>query len=97
MPAGLQIWDADGTNILNTNMRIARIVGVVTVASNGSLYDARMTTGVPFGYGQVNGAVLRPNSPLVSTAYVSFSGGTVSWVVSELAAGQSVTIYYGVY
>ena len=99
MPAGLQIWDANGAIVLDTPNPIGRFLGVVmNVTANGSVTNAKLATGRPFAFPQINFTGYEP-SDFPDAILISFSGTTLSWTFFEQGPGQrsSANIFYGVF
>lgn len=91
MPQGLQIWDASGNLIFDTNTAAGRVLGIVnvTAAAAGSTTNAGLTTGTPFWYFQTTTTQYFSKVPTITV-----SGTTLSWDdVSE----TNGFIVYGVY
>jgi hypothetical protein len=91
MPQGLQIMDADGNVIFDTNVRAGRVLGTATVAAStaGSVSNAGLTTGTPFWIYQATTTAYFARAPTISVA-----GSTLSWAADSDRAGL---IVYGVY
>lgn len=96
VPQGLQIWDANGSPVLDTTDRIARVLGQVSFSGGGSRVDNRLTSGQPFFFAQFHNP---PTSwdeayPVVT---VTFSGNRMTWTVNQYdASSSSGVIFYGV-
>lgn len=98
MTQGLQIFNANGVCTLDVTDNLTRILGIIrSGTSDGSLYDASLSTGTPWcavsttGYG---------TAPFWQSLYVSFSGNTMYWEhVLTNAYGLRIDhqIIYGVY
>lgn len=96
MPQGLQIWDAAGNIVLDTNYRTARRLGsVVTGTSNGSLYIPDFVQGQPFFISEP----LLDNVAYFVLPNVVISGYTLSWSFpsQEASSRNSMSIAYGVF
>ena len=91
MPQGLQIMNAAGDVIFDTNVRAGRALGVasITAATSGSVSNAGLSTGTPFWFFQVNTTSYFTIAPTVSV-----SGTTLSWGAEAESNGFLV---YGVY
>lgn len=91
MPQGLQIFDASGNVILDTNVKAGRVLGTATVAAStaGSVTNAGLTTGTPFWIYQASTTSYFARAPTISV-----SGSTLSWAADSDRAGL---IVYGVY
>lgn len=86
MPAGLQVFNDDGSILLDTSYVIGRLLGVIDCNSaSGSAYMAGLDQGIPFAVPMIQ----------ISTAYnygtnsypnCTFSGNTVSWTRQTAAA-----------
>ena len=97
MPAGLQVWDANGALILDTSTRVGTLIGSVnTGAVNGAI--AVSLIGEPL-------FVVKQLSFPLYTVYifpnVSIAGGVLSWVYpppfNPYQANVAVRIFYGFY
>lgn len=97
MAAGIQVWDAQGRNLLDTNDRVGRLLGVVReVTSNGSRSVAGFSQGIPFATFTLSSV----ESRLTSADYprLTVSGNTLSWAFGTRYNGNAkIDIYYGVY
>ena len=95
MPQGLQVWDQFGTLILDTNMRLGRILGTATIGTtNGSVSDSNLSTGSPFWIVINESAFGMGEQP-----EITFAGTTLSWTwtVSGSGSNPTCTLLYGVY
>ncbi|MCY1197858.1 hypothetical protein D3C85_1700840 [compost metagenome] len=97
MPAGLQVFNADGSLQFDSSTRLTRVLGYLWAGSNGSHIDDQLWRGAPFYF-------IAPTSMVSIDSYanfpqVSISGNTVSWWFtnpnSEFNTGA--VIYYGTY
>lgn len=89
MPQGLQVFDASGNTVFDTNYRPGRFHGSVsTGTTSGSINVPSLSQGTAFYM------VLANFDPFISYTppSVSLSGTTISWT-----AGSPCTIYYGTY
>ena len=96
MPVGLQIWDAAGNIVLDTNYRTARRLGsVVTGTSNGSLSIPDLVQGQPFFISEP----LLNNVAYYVLPNVTISGTTLSWSFPSQypSSRNSMSITYGVF
>lgn len=95
MPQGLQVWNAAGVLILDTPMRLGRVLGTASIGNtNGSVSNALLTTGTPFWFVyslNANAAVYQP--------VVSVAGSTLSWTWAASGASYNTpcALIYGVY
>lgn len=95
MPQGLQIWDANGKQILDTNQQTSSIIGVLTISSTGTktVTDSRFAWGKPFVFVDTITAGVEIKSKFVGNqltlAVTSNTGG--------LSDFEQVKIYYGVF
>ena len=108
MAYGLQVWDASGNLVLDTNDRVFTIVGSFTRTFSGETTDQSgsfsapdIARGTP-GYIVVDWPLNTATGDVDwrSAVTVSFSGTTVSWTVDALAVGyltETFTFYYGYY
>lgn len=92
MPAGLQVWDANGQMIVDTSTRLGRIVGVADITTaTGSIIDANFADGAPFWV-----ALPASNTSPSFGPKFTFSGTTLSWDFE----GRTVSthrVVYGVF
>lgn len=97
MPQGLQVWNAAGNLIVDTNTSLGIILGTHTItksSGNGSLIVPNLALGTPFFLFVAVTASFFPA--------ISISGTTISWVydafVNSVEPGSSTyTILYGYY
>jgi hypothetical protein len=83
MPAGLQIFNADGSLQFDTTKRVMRFLTVVaTGTSNGSATVSGLNQGTPIAV-VGTGSESNNNSP-----NVTFSGDTVSWDWGSIPVGS---------
>lgn len=108
MPAGLQVWRADGTISLDTTTLLGRIFGAVQVAQgqqSGIISHPQFQFGIPFGIplfdvGQSNFGQTASLSTTVSMPKFEVVGGQLQWTRIQnsyenyLPAG---VIYFGTY
>ena len=92
MASGMQVFDGNGSLILDTGNRIAKVLGTVSVSSNGSIYVPLLAGNTPFFFVYANEA---PNTVTGGLPNVSFSNGTISWTYP--ATALACTITYGMY
>lgn len=83
MAAGLQCWDAAGSPVLDTNYRVTRVLGSMTVTADGSLTVSPTPGAKVFAY-LVAGREVRFTS-LVPT--VTVTGNVISWLLNGSGAG----------
>ena len=93
MPAGLQVWNPSGVLMVDTSVRIGKLVGSITTnKADGSVWTDT-TKGTPFYY------VTTPEDPSWGALFpeVSFSGNTMTWTYSDVRATHRVNaiIMYG--
>jgi len=93
MPAGLQVFNSAGAVLVDTSVRIGKLVGSVTTNKvDGNIYTDT-TKGTPFYY------VTTPEDPSWGALFpeVSFSGNTMYWQYSDVRATHRVNaiIMYG--
>lgn len=92
MAAGLQVWDANGDQIVDTTTRLGRIIGITTISTNtGSINDADFADGTPFFIATPTNV----SSPSFGPK-LSMSGTTLSWDF-EGRTVSSHRLVYGVY
>lgn len=104
MPAGLQVWDANGVLTFDTNFRVARQLGVVQPGLGRSVYtDGRLTTGIPWAFYVFDGSNFAFGDydvvPQGTAPRIEFSGAQM--IVTRPAPppyGQTnvCTVYFGV-
>ena len=86
---GLLVRDSTGSTMLDTTYRVGKLLGVISVSTNGSLADAGFAEGTPF-------YVVVPDtdgtSYTLNTAVVTFSGTTMTYTTTT-----ACNIFYGVY
>lgn len=92
MTAGLQVFKADGTLAMDTNNRIAKVLGTISVSANDSVYVPLLAGNTPFFFVYANQA---PSSVTGGLPNVSVSSGTIGW--NYPAAALACTIVYGMY
>lgn len=95
MGLGLQIWDASGTQVLDTSWRMGRVLGQLTAnGTNGSVNIPDLSQGTPWAIAITNGAQTISVPPVTS-----FSGTTLNWSYDQGTGGTvyAATIIYGVY
>ena len=75
---GLQVFDSNGSCILDVTDRLTRVLGIFnTGTSNGSFVDPNLTSG-DFWYA-VSASSLSNQSPFWACLSVTVSGTTLSW------------------
>lgn len=93
MPQGLQIFNASGQIIFNTEDRLTRLLGFQIISGNGSIVVPALATGTPFFFVHlINGT----GNPLTTYPRPSISGTTISWL-TQSTPYTSAELYYGVY
>jgi hypothetical protein len=96
MGLGLQIWDASGTQVLDTSWRMGRVLGQLTgITQNGSVNIPDLSQGTPWAFAFNTTGV----GGVGTNAYVTFSGTTMSWTFDSMASSSPfpTIIVYGVY
>lgn len=92
MAAGLQVWDANGSLIVDLSTRLGRILGVTTFSSStGSITDADFASGTPFFIASPTSV----SSPSFGPK-LTISGTTLSWDFEGRVASAH-RLVYGVY
>lgn len=99
MVAGLQIWDAAGSLVLDTSTRVGTLVGSVdTKGVNGSINVPATLAGEGLFFAK------QTTFPLELTYIypnISLAAGTLSWIypppLYPYEVNVSVKIYYGFY
>lgn len=107
MPQGFEVYNAAGALVAGVTTRQPRVLGIITVNSNGSLVDAGFSTGsfwrVLYFFNSYNGPVMTSGAHSSQEAYISVTvaGTTMSWTETNhpTAPGTFTTtsIVYGVY
>lgn len=97
MPAGLQIWDAAGSLILETSTRVGTLVGHIdTLAVNGLITVPATLMGEPLLFVK---QMTFPRDYVYIFPSISISGGTLRWVYpppfNPYQTNVSVRIFYG--
>jgi len=101
MPTGLQVWDAQGNEIVNATTRLTQFLGYVDIPSeggSGTITDHRLTQGTPFYM-----VVTKTTAGWYSGPRVSFNGDKMAYTGSNLiptgsqAGTVAVRIFYGIY
>ena len=96
---GLQVFDANGKILVDTNKRIGKILGQMTISSGGlgnrtaTAIDDRLTKGKPFYL--LTGEIREKNK-----IFVDFNGNQVTLRFGNYVdtySSISYTILYGVY
>lgn len=99
MPAGLQIWDASGKEVLDTTTWVGQILGDFVIAGGsgaGSRVDPQLALGTPFMMllpEDVSFDVSENGNPV--TPGVTFSGTNITWNAGP--ACGTYRVVYGVY
>ena len=104
MPAGLQLFDGAARVYLDTNYRVAKLLGVVNPGlGNTVVNDARLTQGIPFAFYRMDGDGFlfgfADVSPQMTVPSMGFSGTTLTITRSAPpGTGQTYpcTVYYGI-
>jgi hypothetical protein len=93
MPQGLQTMDASGNVILDTSMRLGRVLGVATLTAptGGSAVNAAFADGAPFWM------VTNVSTPNGEQPTISVAGTTISWSFPGVGSGSTFRLVYGVY
>ena len=93
MSQGLQLWDASGNLILDTSMRLGRVLNVVDLsgATDGSEENAGLLTGTPFWMVTFLGS-FATYMPTISVV-----GDDISWAFGGKGSGNSYKLVYGVF
>lgn len=84
MAAGLQVWDAQGVQILDTSTFVGRFLASVNIGTgtSGSFVVAGLSQGIPFAIPVIvaNNSSQSYLSPTMLTMPVcTYSGDTVNW------------------
>lgn len=95
MPAGLQVFSPTGAVLVDTSVRVGKLVGSVTTNKADGSIATDTSKGTPFYY------VTTPEDPSWGALFpeVSFSGNTMSWAYSDIQSTHRVNaiIMYGYY
>jgi hypothetical protein len=97
MPQGMQIFDASGATVVDTNVWMSQVLGSFTLAgphAAGSLTDANLAQGRPLLIvlpEQGNTGTNVSGNPVTSS--VTISDNTVNWN----AAPYACRVIYGIY
>lgn len=91
MAEGLQVWDENGSVLVDGATRMSSVLGIVSITAAGSLSNADLAKGTPW-------YVVNNPDRLGRGIRVTVSGTTISWTVTTLGtpSGPSQLIY-GVY
>ncbi|WP_208510292.1 hypothetical protein [Variovorax paradoxus] len=89
MPAGLQIFDANGNVVLDTNDRMSRVLGSFWISASGSLTHGGLTTGQPFA--------IFCSHTVNSMPRFQFSGASMWWDYPWGGSPASGYVVFGVY
>jgi hypothetical protein len=76
MPQGLQVMDASGNIIFDTNTYAGRILDIITLtgSSSGNVTNSGLSTGTPFWVWQSSTGTYFQEGPVVT-----ISGSVISW------------------
>lgn len=106
MAQGLQIWDASGVSVMDTNSFLGRIVGQVSTGYQSGSVSANLSTGTPFAFAVVQyDPAYQPNQGtpgggMLNPLITATSSG-VSWTFPPNSSGAQIfsdcIIFYGVY
>jgi hypothetical protein len=102
MPQGLNLFDASGNVILDSNFRAAKILGTVSATPGiTTVNDSRLTLGTPFAFSRIEGSasifdLFGINLQMASPAF-AFSGSSLVITRSTTSAtAYPCTVYYGI-
>lgn len=80
MPAGLQVWLPDGTQVIDTSTYIGRTLVVVDASAiNGSVTVAGLDQGIPFAIPVLHSDSGNITVGAVTIPQCTFSGTTLTW------------------
>ena len=105
MSAGLQVWDASGTLIVDTSFFLGRIVGSVLTNFVAGSVSADLSNGTPFAFSVVTiksgySPIGSPGGALYNPSITKSSSG-ISWTfpsnIGSTAMYENCIIYYGIY
>lgn len=104
MPAGLQVFDANGRVVFDTNYRVSRILGIVQPGLGVSVYrDSRLLNGTPFAFyvfeGPTSAFTVWTATPQMTAPQFAFSGDTMTVTRAApppTSQADVCTVYYGV-
>lgn len=97
MPSGLQIWDAAGNLVLDTNTWVSHVLGTFALPAAhaaGNLSVPALASGRPFLIvlpAEGNMGAVAAGNPVANT--VTVSGTTITWN----AAPDACQVIYGIY
>lgn len=96
MPAGFQVWDANGRPVIEVTDRLPRVLGMITTTTvDGSHPDPRLATGEPWV------VAVDSNNTFSQNGYTPRVTATSTAVVWTFETGSDtrrlVTVLYGVY
>lgn len=96
MPAGIQIWNAAGVEVMNITSRLGLYLGTIeTGTTAGSINVPGLSKGTPFAFALGEQWAYAGQS---SVPNITISGTTISWSWSQqYGYFASVTIVYGIY
>lgn len=105
MPAGLQVFDPTGVNVVDTSFFLGRIVGSVSTGFSSGSVSADLTGGTPFAFPVViYAAGSRPNlgtpGGAMKNPSITATSSGISWTFPSGFSGGNFSdciIYYGVY
>lgn len=97
MPAGLQVFNADGVDILDITSNVGLYLGVIEVQTyGGSIVVPGFSFGTPF-YMIQQESITYGFPGYEAIPFVTISGNTLSWSWSQYGSFEPITIIYGIY
>lgn len=99
MPQGLQIFDAQGNTLVDTNTRIGTVLGQVNIGTtNGYVANAAFSNGTPFWFLVSEWTTFPDRVPKISVSQVSGVWRlNWTWPVSGYSGNAPCRMVYGVY
>lgn len=91
MPAGLQVWLPDGTQVIDTSTYIGRtLVTVDASAISGSVVVPGLDQGIPFAIPVLHSNAGNITVGAVTIPQCTFSGTTLSWTRQAPPTGYAL-------
>lgn len=91
MPAGLQVWLPDGTQVIDTSTYIGRTLATVDASAiSGSVVVPGLDQGIAFAIPILHSSAGNITVGAVTIPLCSFSGTTLSWTRQAPPAGYAL-------